>query len=80
MLTFSTPDLLNATLQGSGTSYRTKTTIGFRGRKTTSLTVIHGREQFIVGGIDWRERTFVIDGKTWDLAELKSKAAGLSNM
>ncbi|KAF5372709.1 hypothetical protein D9615_009883 [Tricholomella constricta] len=80
MLIFSTVDLLNATLSGSGpTSYRTKTSIGIHGRKTTSLTLINGTEQRIVGGIDWREKDFVIEGKTWELFELKSRPAGPSN-
>ncbi|KAF8058531.1 hypothetical protein FPV67DRAFT_1676109 [Lyophyllum atratum] len=80
MFTFSTVDLLNATLSSSGaTSYRTKTSIGFKGRKATTLTAITGTEQRVVGGIDWREKDMVIEGQTWDLFELKSRPAGPTN-
>ncbi|KAG5641834.1 hypothetical protein DXG03_004137 [Asterophora parasitica] len=77
---FSSVDLLNATLSHSGNiSYRTKTSTGFLGRKATSLTLIEGTKQRVVGGIDWREKTLVIEGKTWALFDLKSRTAGPSN-
>ncbi|RDB20656.1 hypothetical protein Hypma_012180 [Hypsizygus marmoreus] len=81
MLTFSTPDLLDATIQSAGSrSYRTKTSTGFRGRKATSLAIINGKEQQVVGGIDWREKELVVEGKSWELSELKSKVPGPSHI
>lgn len=77
--TFSTIDILNASLtsQEGSLSYRTKSIIGFKGRKTTTLTSTTAGDEKVVGGIDWRERTFVIHGKEWDLANLKSKPSGM---
>jgi len=75
ILSFSSVDTLNSKISGSGAvSYRTKTTVGIRGRKTTSL--ITENEQRVVGGIDWRQQQLVIAGKSWSLEELKSRGPG----
>jgi hypothetical protein len=83
-LTFSSIDIINATLvpssqlhDDSPITYRTKSIIGFRGRKTTTLSVVDGEAEKVVGGIDWRDKTFVINGKEWQLSVLKSKPTGL---
>ncbi|KAG6816255.1 hypothetical protein H0H87_007420 [Tephrocybe sp. NHM501043] len=78
---FSSVNPLNATLTSSNsgsssTSYRTKTSGGVLGRKTTSLIAVTGgssKEQPVVGGIDWRGKVLAVDGKTWDLDQLRSQ-------
>ncbi|GLB38075.1 hypothetical protein LshimejAT787_0411260 [Lyophyllum shimeji] len=80
MFTFSTVDLLNATITSSGPiSFRTKTSVGFTGRKTTSLMASASGQERVVGGIDWREKDLVVLGKTWDLHGLKSRPTGPVN-
>ncbi|KAF9464006.1 hypothetical protein BDZ94DRAFT_1257363 [Collybia nuda] len=83
-LTFSHIDIINTTLvpssqqpDSSSVTYRTKSIIGFRGRKTTTLSVVDGESEKVVGGIDWRDKSFVINGKEWQLSVLKSKPTGL---
>ncbi|KAJ6594856.1 hypothetical protein B0H19DRAFT_1057074 [Mycena capillaripes] len=70
-LTFNKPKLLESQLVGADgvAYYTTRTTRGFRGRKTTTITAKGG----IVGAINWRECRFIIDGvqREWSVAPEK---------
>ncbi|KAJ7055528.1 hypothetical protein C8F01DRAFT_1158510 [Mycena amicta] len=62
LLTFTASKLLESSLTGSDgvTHYSIKTTRGLRGRKVTTATSSAGSR--VVGSINWRERTFTIEG------------------
>lgn len=73
-LTFVEKKLLESPVIADGTvHYTTSTTTGFRGRKITTITAASG----LVGMINWREKTFVINGvqRKWD--DLKRHSAGI---
>ncbi|KAJ7055513.1 hypothetical protein C8F01DRAFT_1158487 [Mycena amicta] len=62
LLTFTASKLLESSLIGSDgvIHYSIKTTRGLRGRKVTTATSSTGSR--VVGSINWRERTFTIEG------------------
>ncbi|KAK7017812.1 hypothetical protein R3P38DRAFT_3560437 [Favolaschia claudopus] len=74
-LTFVDKKLLQTTLidPDNAIHYTLTTTSGFRGKKITTITAASG----LVGSIDWREKTFTINGveKKWD--DLKTRSAGV---
>ncbi|KAK6987468.1 hypothetical protein R3P38DRAFT_2574792 [Favolaschia claudopus] len=74
-LTFADKKLLETSLIGPDNMvyYTTSTTKSCSGRKLTTVTAASG----VVGLINWRDKTFSLNGamKKWD--ELKSKSAGM---
>lgn len=74
-LTFIDKDLLKSTLVGAegAVQYTTSTTSGFRGRKVTTITAASG----LVGTINWRAKTFDINGVERGWHDLKSKSGGI---
>lgn len=74
-LTFVDKQLLRTALVGAegAVHYTTSTTSGFLGRKVTTINAASG----LVGVINWREKTFNINGvqREWD--DLKSRTGGI---
>ncbi|KAK7038565.1 hypothetical protein R3P38DRAFT_2906548 [Favolaschia claudopus] len=74
-LTFADKKLLDTAVIGpdGAVHYTTTTTSGLRGRKITTVGAASG----IIGFINWRDKTFVINGvpRSWD--DLKSRSGGL---
>ncbi|KAJ7458148.1 hypothetical protein FB451DRAFT_1372328 [Mycena latifolia] len=74
-LTFSDKELLASPVMGpdGAVRYTTSTTQGFLGRKITTIMAASG----LVGIINWREKTFMLNGveRKWD--ELKSRSDGI---
>ncbi|KAJ7450219.1 hypothetical protein FB451DRAFT_1566702 [Mycena latifolia] len=74
-LTFGDKKLLDSPILGpdGAVCYTTSTTHGFRGRKITTIMTASG----LVGIINWREKTFTLNGvqRKWD--DLKSRSNGI---
>ncbi|KAJ7679661.1 hypothetical protein B0H17DRAFT_1077680 [Mycena rosella] len=74
-LTFSDKKLVDSPIVGAegAVHYTTSTTHGFRGRKITTIMAASG----IVGVIDWRKKTFAINGVQRDWDDLKERSGGI---
>ncbi|KAJ6473306.1 hypothetical protein DFH09DRAFT_1219119, partial [Mycena vulgaris] len=74
-LTFVDKTLLDSPIvAGDGAvHYTTTTTQGFTRRKMTTLMAASG----VVGMINWREKTFTINGVQWRWDDLNSRSAGI---
>ncbi|KAF8183463.1 hypothetical protein K438DRAFT_1679159 [Mycena galopus ATCC 62051] len=74
-LTFTHEDLLNSSVNApdGAVYYTTITTKGLRGRKITTVTAASG----LVGTINWREKSFVINGVERVQEDLKERSAGI---
>ncbi|KAJ7442048.1 hypothetical protein FB451DRAFT_1569109 [Mycena latifolia] len=74
-LTFSDKELLASPVMGpdGAVHYTTSTTQGLLGRKITTIMAASG----LVGIINWRDKTFTLNGveRKWD--ELKSRSDGI---
>jgi hypothetical protein len=69
-LTFVDKKLVDSSLVGPNGAvyYTTTTTHGFRGRKITTIMAGSG----LVGAINWREKTFIINGVQRKWSDLRS--------
>ncbi|KAJ6529749.1 hypothetical protein B0H19DRAFT_1082858 [Mycena capillaripes] len=74
-LTFTAQKLLeSAVVDAAGAvHYTTTTTIGFRGRKKTTIIAAGG----LVGVLNWRQKTFTINGVQREWEYLKSRSGGI---
>ncbi|KAF7351986.1 hypothetical protein MVEN_01160800 [Mycena venus] len=74
-LTFTDQKLLeSAVVDAEGTvQYTTTTTSGFRGRKITTIMAASGP----VGVMNWRQKTFTINGVHREWEYLKSRSGGI---
>ncbi|KAJ7676184.1 hypothetical protein B0H17DRAFT_1238342 [Mycena rosella] len=74
-LTFGDKQLLQSPVVGpdGAVHYTTSTTRGFRGRKVTTIMATSGA----VGTINWREKSFVINGVQRGWGDLKSRSEGI---